>query len=696
VKNEGYTTEELKKAFARAQKSLPVLAFTKPPTIEFYVQLHKFLMSWEITRGAGITAIGRFYIAIDPFLRQRGYLPHNSYRYIANQVENYDHGKKSHQYPTLTIKHKDSMCNEADQTNSEVVDVTKSKDQTMAEFTELSTLRCALSDVTNKMQKMKTQYEKKMQKAHNIIDDLQRDIHKTEEELDDVQEKYKAATQISSENPEISTLAGDISYTKNGRQYSLEIRKVYYNLLVQGMPPEKISTSIKIMLRHFLPDIDVEKVKLPQKSCAQYMRREELKTVNDIHKATELVKSDWMHLNSDGTTLGQRKLGAATINGLVISVNELANGSAEQIAEDISTELEHLRNTARDLGLPNADSINWSLIVSTTSDSAATQKKFNEIVKQRKKEDHDRFGSTEFTEELITNFCAMHLGVNLRKAFVQGSTAFLDQQVDCAGHSHLHRQYSDTDTFVHEFCKVFGNKGVPEYGAGSVSFPDFLEIGIQSGAQENDYYRVCQSISLDRQVGSRYFVTASNAAKSLVLREAAKEYLSLFRKNKLEIEVYEKLNDDKIMAAVKADGLMFTHVYANLVTLAKSTVLNKSAFDMRIHYLELDSFLEMIIDDPEKVFDEKLQVFRSEQKLYSEPLAIAQDHADAVCKRMFTVDLWDDRVCQIVSKGASEMRKKLHTYATDYLPKGKILGPSRKYTEHPQKDRHMRVNFRSK
>ena len=87
--------------------------------------------------------------------------------------------------------------------------------------------------------------------------------------------------------------------------------------------------------------------------------------------------------------------------------------------------------------------------------------------------------------------------------------------------------------------------------------------------------------------------------------------------------MHEKLNDDKIMAAAKADGLMFTHVYANLVTLAKSTVLNKSAFDMRIHYLELDSFLEMLIDDPKKIFDEKLQVFRSEQKLYSEPLAIA-------------------------------------------------------------------------
>ena len=65
------------------------------------------------------------------------------------------------------------------------------------------------------MQKMKTQYKKKMQKAH-IIHGLQRDIHKTEEELDDVQEKYKAATQTSLKNPEISTLAGDTTQKMAG------------------------------------------------------------------------------------------------------------------------------------------------------------------------------------------------------------------------------------------------------------------------------------------------------------------------------------------------------------------------------------------------------------------------------------------------------------------------------------------------
>ena len=51
--------------------------------------------------------------------------------------------------------------------------------------------------------------------------------------------------------------------------------------------------------------------------------------------------------------------------------------------------------------------------MSATSDSSAPQKKFNETLKQRKKEDHDRFGTTEFTEELISNFRAIHLGVRV-------------------------------------------------------------------------------------------------------------------------------------------------------------------------------------------------------------------------------------------------------------------------------------------
>ena len=57
--------------------------------------------------------------------------------------------------------------------------------------------------------------------------------------------------------------------------------------------------------------------------------------------------------------------------------------------------------------------------------------------------------------------------------------------------------------------------------------------------------------------------------------------------NKLEKDVYQKLQDPDMLSQLKADAFMFHHVYSNLVMLAKSSDLNKSAFDVRCNYLEL-------------------------------------------------------------------------------------------------------------
>lgn len=49
------------------------------------------------------------------------------------------------------------------------------------------------------------------------------------------------------------------------------------------------------------------------------------------------------------------------VNGLVLGVNELADGKAITAIEDISREFEKLRRVAEMLGLSNARSINWTL-----------------------------------------------------------------------------------------------------------------------------------------------------------------------------------------------------------------------------------------------------------------------------------------------------------------------------------------------
>ena len=55
----------------------------------------------------------------------------------------------------------------------------------------------------------------------------------------------------------------------------------------------------------FLPNLDIDRLRLPKEKCAGYMRREELKTISMAHKASildNLVEDGMFHINTDGTT----------------------------------------------------------------------------------------------------------------------------------------------------------------------------------------------------------------------------------------------------------------------------------------------------------------------------------------------------------------------------------------------------------
>ena len=148
---------------------------------------------------------------------------------------------------------------------------------------------------------------------------------------------------------------------------------------------------------------------------------------------------------------------------MVICVNEIPDGSAETLIADLSQELEKLREAAHALLLPNANKINFTLIQSSSSDSASTQKKFNKLLEEKQKEDLEKFGpvcSEGTCIELVQNFCCMHLGVNLRKAFCD--------RIRTDSRHDANRDRPRVDQLVHEFCKLFGQRGVPEYGLGSL------------------------------------------------------------------------------------------------------------------------------------------------------------------------------------------------------------------------------------
>ena len=84
-------------------------------------------------------------------------------------------------------------------------------------------------------------------------------------------------------------------------------------------------------------------------------------------------------------------------------------------------------------------------------------------------------------------------------------------------------RYHRVDTFVHEFCKLFGRTGGPKYVCGVLSFPEFLELQVSQTKDE-------QATNLHRQVGSQYFVTASNACKILFSKTLPLKFLSSMAK----------------------------------------------------------------------------------------------------------------------------------------------------------------------
>lgn len=103
------------------------------------------------------------------------------------------------------------------------------------------------------------------------------------------------------------------------------------------------------------------------------------------------------------------KINGVAIKGPVLS---LSDGSAETVFDDIAKASSSTTNA-----------INWTLFVSSSSDSAK---------EERIKADEQKYGPfKEGGVDLVKNSCAMHLGVNFRKAFVQ-ATSPVDK--DCSRH----------------------------------------------------------------------------------------------------------------------------------------------------------------------------------------------------------------------------------------------------------------------
>ena len=161
------------------------------------------------------------------------------------------------------------------------------------------------------------------------------------------------------------------------------------------------------------------------------------------------------------------------------------------------------------------------------------------------------------------------------------------------------------------------------------------------------------------------------------------EQKMLKKLNLLELTCLKKLNDPVLLTMVRLEGLMFDHIYADLMMLVKSKDLKKSAFDMNIHYQELLSFLNLLAINPTCLLNSEAYVFSSELRLYSDDHRVNHRlHAQYISIRKELYKPTDNDtnhslLLKMVCHVGQAMGEKLKSYKQDHLPDGRYYDPEK-------------------
>ena len=120
-------------------------------------------------------------------------------------------------------------------------------------------------------------------------------------------------------------------------------------MLAEGVPPGKIRNIVKCVLETMVPSIEIDNLQLPGQTCANYIQREELPTISRAYKAHKLEGSTSLDLGSDATTKILQKTGASLVNGMVLGVHDIPDGSTNATLEAIQTEMEPVKQIGEEL-----------------------------------------------------------------------------------------------------------------------------------------------------------------------------------------------------------------------------------------------------------------------------------------------------------------------------------------------------------
>ena len=388
----------------------------KPASTKFYSDLHGLLQTKRIP----LEEIGMIYRAIDPDLCQKTIGNKDAYFCVRRNIlicqtsEIKESGECTFTDESSQENYSDDENTSDDRSRYLKHNVERREKRAQSKIKQLQTSLNYLKHLSSKQEKELYQSSAAMKEYMELVHDRNSQIMHLENSIRHIDEmncilKYELADLRSktdnlheSHEAQISQLSEQIKEfqmhskvsTFHSHSYTANVRELYYSLLSLRLPPARISPIVQNVICRLMPSLNV---RLPGKSCAAYMRSAEMSTISSIQKASELANSEQWHLYSDGTTLQQTKKVAFLINGIVLGVHDVSDGSSQAALDALKAELHKM-----------GESI--SRIVSSTSDDASTQLKFNRLLEKES-------GKSQGT--VVENKCAMHLDVNLRHAQVK-------------------------------------------------------------------------------------------------------------------------------------------------------------------------------------------------------------------------------------------------------------------------------------
>ena len=252
-----YGESVLQKAFLQCLEGRQDLCWTltKPVSVGFYRDLHRYLRQWPPSRSATKTTVGKFYLFVDVNFkcRRMSSRPDNIYMLVQrvadscklnsepmyygldNTVEQLKGAVSSYQEDLELMSEKVTKQQEA---------LEEMKKQMESASTELASSRRALSDVTNRLQKATKQQDTARKQASKIQEKLEAtyldsvhyedEMHAKNDNLTDLIESLRSEMKsLPVAGSAVVSDGGKFCFdTKDGgRVYTTAVRELYYKLL---------------------------------------------------------------------------------------------------------------------------------------------------------------------------------------------------------------------------------------------------------------------------------------------------------------------------------------------------------------------------------------------------------------------------------------------------------------------------------